>query len=330
MICSRQISDCRVLQTLSVCMALSLIWGMPRQADAQELTEVAIVSSLDKTEQPSFMYAPATSEKAVPLLVVLHTWSGDYRQKGHIEVALKECHARGWALIHPNFRGPNWTPAACGSELAVQDIIDAVDWMKSRHNIDSRKIYLTGVSGGGHMSMLMAGRYPKLWAGVSAWVGISDLGAWHHETKSAGRKYFEHIEKAVGGPPGSNPDVDKQLKARSPLTWLPQAANLPIDLNAGIQDGHTGSVPISHTLRAFNVLATANSFSEQCLSAAQMTEMTASQKVPDPLQFQGETEERKHAILFRRNAGPVRVTIFAGGHEGDVPTAIRWLAQQSR
>ena len=29
-------------------------------------------------------------------------------------------------------------------------------------------------------------------------------------------------------------------------------------------------------------------------------------------------------------AGPVRVTIFDGGHSGDVPTALKWLAAQTR
>ena len=296
---------------------------------AQELVDVAIVSSLDQTPQPSLVYVPE-SDKPVPLLVLLHTWSGNYKQKGYIDVCLKECQARGWALIHPNFRGPNWTLNACGSPLAVQDIVDAVNWMKQQHNIDDKRIYLTGVSGGGHMSMQMAGRHPEIWAGVSAWVGISDLAAWHAETKAAGRNYFQHIEKAVGGEPGASAEIDEQLKLRSPLTFLSKAKGLPIDLNSGIHDGHTGSVPISHTLRAFNLLAKTNGHPNQVISEQNIQTMTKTQVVPGSLKFKGEAEKRSKPILFRRKAGPVRVTIFEGGHEGDLPTAIRWLAKRSR
>ncbi len=310
-------------------LLLACVLAFSAFAQAQGLVEVSIVSSLDQTEQPALSYAPK-SDTSVPLLVLLHTWSGNYKQKGHIEVALKECQERGWALIHPNFRGPNWTPDACGSSLAVQDIIDAVNWMKQHHKIDDKRIYLTGVSGGGHMSMLMAGKHPEIWAGVSAWVGISDLSAWHIETKKAGRNYSQHIEKAVGGVPGVSAAIDEQLRQRSPLTFLGKAKGLPIDLNAGIHDGHTGSVPISHTLRAFNLLAETNGQPKKALSEQDIQSMTKTQIVPNDLKFVSQAEKRQHAVLFRRQAGPVRVIIFEGGHEGDLPTAIRWLARQSR
>jgi len=311
-------------------ISASLILLLCSAIHGQDLQEVTIVSSLDQSEQPAFVFIPKEVSEPVPLLVMLHTWSGDYKQKNHINIAVEECRKRNWAMVFPNFRGPNWTPQACGSSLAVQDVVDAVNWMQKESSIDEKKIYLTGVSGGGHMSMLMAGKHPEIWAGVSAWVGISDLSAWHKECQSAGRNYATHIEKVVGGVPGSNVEVDAQLRSRSPINFLQRAKGLPIDLNAGIHDGHTGSVPISHTLIAFNALAKANDQTKQQISSADIREMTQKQTVPDALQFEGESEKRTHEVLLRRNAGSSRVTIFEGGHEGDLPTAIEWLSQQSR
>lgn len=299
-------------------------------AFAGELVDVSIKSSLDQSQQPAFVYLAEDVEAPVPLLVLLHTWSGDYKQKSHIQQALTECQQRGWALVFPNFRGPNWTPQACGSPLSVQDVIDAVEWVKKQRAIDQKRIYLTGVSGGGHMSMLMVGKHPEVWAGVSAWVGISDLAAWHAETKAAGRNYYKHIEKAVGGPPGASQEVDQQLRERSPLTWLHRAQGVAIDLNAGIQDGHTGSVPISHSLNAFNLLAKANDEVDLMIDPAQIKLMTGQALVPEELRYDGETEKRAHTILFRRVAGPARITLFDGGHEGDIATAVEWLSQQTR
>jgi len=56
-------------------------------------------------------------------------------------------------------------------------VFDAVAWMKKNYNIDDKRIYLTGSSGGGHMTLQMVGNHPELWAAASAWVGISDLRA---------------------------------------------------------------------------------------------------------------------------------------------------------
>ena len=302
-----------------------------RTGVSQDLVEVKIPSTADQTSQPSLIFLPEESDsdqKSVPLLVLLHTWSGNYHQKGHIEVATQECAARGWALIHPNFRGANTGPEACVSELAVQDVIDAVDWMIEEHSVDPDRVYLTGVSGGGHLSMLMAGRHPNYWAGVSAWVGIWDLANWHNETEAAGLKYAEEMEAVTGGSPGESEAIDLEYRKRSPKSWLNTAVDVPLDIQVGIHDGHTGSVPISHSINAFNQVASQSGFKEEVVAEPLINHMVQEQSVPATERFRGMQEPRSHVILFRRTAGSTRLTIFEGGHEGDVPTAIRWLESQ--
>ena len=295
---------------------------------------VTIKSSLDGAMQPAQFYLPpgaGPDEKgdAVPLLVALHTWSGGYNQAASWKPYLAEAKTRGWIAIHPHFRGPNKNPKACASDLAVHDILDAVAYARRHARVAPKRIYLVGASGGGHMAMVMAHRAPKLWAGVSAWVGISDLAAWHRQCKNAGRHYWRDVEASCGGPPG--PATDAQYRKRSPLPHLAAAKGLPIDLNAGIHDGHTGSVPVSHTLRAFSVLAQANGLPHKKLTDDQIASIVAKQKVPKELAAERTDEPgRRRTILFRRTAGPARVTLFDGGHEIDTPTAIRWLADQKR
>jgi acetyl esterase/lipase len=305
---------------------------LPFALGAAELSEIEIASSKDGAQQKALWWHPKSApEKPVPLLVVLHTWSGNYRQKNWKEAAIKECEKRGWAMIHPDFRGPNWTPKACASEFAVQDVLDAVDWVRKQIKVDAKRIYLTGTSGGGHLSLVLAGRAPKLWAGVSAWVPISDLAQWHRDCTAAGRGYAQHMEKACGGKPGDSDQVDAEYRQRSPITHLPNAKGLPLDINAGIHDGHTGSVPATHSLVAFNVVADANGLSQKKLKAAELQHIRTQREIPEALQDEAvEKEDRLKPVLFRRSAGPARVTIFDGGHEGDMPTAIRWLAQQRK
>ena len=291
----------------------------------EKVKEIRYVSSADQTEQPALWYAPKT-EKAVPLLVGLHTWSGGYTQ-GWGGAYAKWCIKNGWVLIYPNFRGPNKKPAATGSELVVQDIISAVEYAKKNANVDEKRIYLAGASGGGYTSLLIAGRAPQIWAGVSAWVPISDLKAWHAECKAAGRGYYRHVEKSCGGPPGASPEVDLEYKNRSPVTWLHHAREVPLDINAGIHDGHKGSVPISHSLIAFNVVAA----EKDRVSDEDIKYFVEKEAVPPRLKKPiSDRTYGRNKPLFRRTSGRARVTIFEGGHTMISGAAFKWLAKQRK
>jgi poly(3-hydroxybutyrate) depolymerase len=285
-------------------------------------------ASIDNSEQPMLVYA-AQSEEKRPLLVGLHTWSGGYRQAGGEVVCARWCVENDWHFIHPDFRGPNWTADACGSEKSVQDILDAVDYMQKHHEVDRDRIYLVGASGGGHASILMAGRAPDIWAGVSSWVPISDIRAWWDE-KREGRhsRYADHIEKAVGGRPDQNEDAARECVKRSPLTYLNKAMAVNLDINAGITDGHDGgSVPFTHSLNAFNqVVPESERIPEQFIKS-----FYEKQRLPaGTLTAQADAIYGEKQVVFRKTSGNTRVTIFQGGHEIIHEAALHWLARQRR
>ena len=153
----------------------------------------------------------------------------------------------------------------------------------------------------------------------------SDLAAWHAESKARKNNYAKMLEQSCGGPPG--PATEAEYRHRSPLFHLAAAKGVPLDINTGIHDGHTGSVPVSHSLRAFNVLATP----DKQVSAADIDFMVREQKIPAALA--GETQadpEREKATLFRRISGNARVTVFEGGHESESSAGVLWLSRQRR
>lgn len=76
---------------------------------------ITIPSSLDGAMQRAYAFQSA-SDKAMPLVVSLHTWSGNYEQ--HDPLAEKMA-KENFNYIHPDFRGPNNTPESCASELAM-------------------------------------------------------------------------------------------------------------------------------------------------------------------------------------------------------------------
>lgn len=301
--------------------------------DLPKLTELEVKSTIDGTMQPSLAWFPETLQKRpakpVPLLVYLHSWSGDYRQDNspwHAE-AVK----RGWVYLHPDFRGINNKPAACGSPLARQDVLDAIEHVAKLRPIDRSRIYLAGTSGGGHMSMLMAAYFPDRFSAVSAWVGISDLAAWEqfHVKNGQADHYAEMTIACAGGSPGDSEQVDAEYRDRSPLFHLNRKSELPLDIAAGVTDGKTGSVPIMHSLFAFNAVAKGNG--HETISDADVTELWEQGKLSHPQPSDQEKDPSLgRSIFLRRNAGSARVTIFDGGHEGLPRAACAWLEKQQR
>jgi acetyl esterase/lipase len=290
------------------------------------VVEIKYLSSADNTMQPALYYDPGKSE-AVPLLVALHTWSGDYKQK---EVAYaKWCIKKGWVMIHPDFRGANNRPEAMGSELVVKDIISAVDYARQHSKIDPSRIYVIGSSGGGYATLLMAGRAKDIWAAASAWVPIYDLKQWHKECVLGKRGYDKSMEKSCGGAPGISPEVDRQYAVRSACSYLQNASEIPLDINTGIHDGHKGSVPVSQSLKAFNALAK----TEDRLSDADITFITDNAQIPDNLKMSVNDQlysNSKRPVLFRRVSGNARITVFDGGHDIIREAGLAWLEKQRK
>ena len=315
---------CRSINRRTALIVLVMLLGMVNSVVAGNRQKVWIRSSVDGSQQPSYLILPANYDSVtgkVPLLVSLHTWSGNLEQRNmDLERAVEQ---KGWIYLFPNFRGANQQPQACGSSIACQDILDAVDWVIAKYQVDRQRIYLTGVSGGGHMTMLMVGKHPEPWAAASAWVGISDLKTWH--ARHAAEKYGLMIRKCCGGKPGDSVEVDQQYRQRSPVTWLHRSLPVPLDIAAGVHDGHRGSVPIRQSLNAFNLIARAAK--AMPVSEQEIVQLSRPQgRLEKPLasdQVVDVSFGRK--IYLRRQAAKSRVTIFEGGHEGIAEAAVNWL-----
>ncbi|MDD5727945.1 MAG: prolyl oligopeptidase family serine peptidase [Victivallales bacterium] len=229
-----------------------------------EFNEIEVISSIDGSPEKNLFFYPAGADAGnVPLVVYLHTWSFDrFNQMSQ----LRFCRERGWALLLPEFRGPNLVSnprarEACASQLARQDIVDAVDHVVREYALAANAVFLVGGSGGGHMA-LMAGAYkPEMWRGVSSWCPITDVALWH-EYYGSGNGYAPHLEACCGGAPGAGPEVDYEYSRRSPMSYLTRLAKLNLYVHHGRFDK---SVPCIHTVNlamALNALKPENFFFE--------------------------------------------------------------------
>ena len=203
--------------------------------------EILIKSSLDSTMQPSLFYKSNSSQKR-PLLVGLHTWSFD--RFNQIENMLPMAIEYDFNLLLPEFRGPNLASnihcqQACGSTLAKQDIKDAIDYLIAHDEIDKHNIFLLGLSGGGHMALLMAGMYPEYFKAIGAFVPITDLNAWAQENPT----YAPHILACCR--------TKEERLERSPCNYIDIIAKANLKIFHGKFDP---VVPVTHSMTLFSAI----------------------------------------------------------------------------
>ena len=280
-------------------------------------------ASFDITWQPTWL--ARASRPGRPLMVALHTWGGTVDQDcaGYQETAAR----LDFNLLHPEFRGPNRTPLACGSDAMVSDLADATLYAIAATAADPARVYLIGGSGGGHAALLMQRRHPRLWAAVSSWCPIFDLAGWHAEclNRPDCQNYSRDIEAVLGGAPDNDARKADALH-RCAKGW-PAVNDVPLDISCGIHDGHTGSVPVRHSIHAFNTTAApADRIPEEVVE-----EIVATERVPEMWQAARETPDwGGRRVWLRRVSGNVRLTVFEGGHDLFPGAGGEWLARQRR
>ncbi|MFP4164729.1 MAG: alpha/beta hydrolase family protein, partial [Chitinispirillaceae bacterium] len=197
---------------------------------------ITIPSTADGTTQSAIFYDSENSRKR-PLLVALHSWSSDYEKQFSIPFGVWAV-KNDWVFIHPDYRGAYIDSESTASEYAIQDILDALEYAKNNANVDESRIYLTGFSGGGMTTLIMAGRFPQLWTAAAAWVPVYDLPQWYETTKRSRQTYAAHIENSCGGPPEPGTKAYRECKKRSVSTYLKNARNkeIQIFIATGIKD----------------------------------------------------------------------------------------------
>ncbi len=266
---------------------------------------VEIVSSADGAVQKAYFYATHSREPK-PLVVSLHTWSYNWEQADSLAELARQL---DWNVIHPDFRGPNRSVDACLSRKALLDIDDAIDYALAHARVDTENIFVAGVSGGGYATL---GAYMALQHRVRAflaWAAISDLEAWYYQSVARGRRYAQDVLRCTG----SGEQLDFRVaRQRSPLYWpMPRRRESRLEIYAGIRDGYTGSVPISHSILFFNRLARELRRPERQFTQSEIVGLLTRgfPPRPDSLRIQG------RLVYVTRVAGPIRLTIFEGGHE---------------
>lgn len=283
---------------------------------------VHIKSSKDNNIQKAYFYNSRASEP-VPLIISLHMWGGDYTEFDSLAIFSK---ARNINYIHPNFRGRNSSVEACCSQLALSDIDDAITYAIENSNVDLKRIFVIGASGGGYATLCSFMRSKHNISKFSAWAPISDLIAWHKEGVRIGNEFAQDILQCTNSINGNLNKVN--AKKKSPIYWKTPVAkftNSQLDIYTGIYDGIRGSVPITHSIRFYNkVLKDLGVKDSSKYVSDKETKFLLNNRLP--LGEYGELANRK--IFLKREFKNIKLLIYEGGHEFLVEYAFNDLLQK--
>lgn len=188
------------------------------------------------------------------LIVFLHSWQANRDQ---VQAHPGFTQFANFALVSPDFGGPNNSADDCGSTVQTEKIKRVIDAAKVTWPAISR-VVLVGYSGGGFVGLMVLSHYPDVVQAASLWSAIYDLEAWHGEADAGD---LPSLQACLGVLSSS---TRGEYLRRSPRWALGTAKNCTVILNSGEQDD---VVPHHHRVEAHQrlkglpgVTATLNSY----------------------------------------------------------------------
>ncbi len=130
---------------------------------------------------------PVPGNATAPALLLLHGWHWpDGQPATTMAPFARRFRAAGFHVLVPTLRG--WSPSGgrddCGGRQ-VDDMLLALDWLRSRPGIDADRVYLAGHSQGGQIALLMTARHAPVRA-TAAFAPVTHPASWGRQTSVDG------------------------------------------------------------------------------------------------------------------------------------------------
>jgi len=147
--------------------------GLVPRVQAAQLAEIQAFGS-NPGNLKMFVFVPEALPPNSPLVVVAHGCMQTAQEIADISGWSELAEAQRFAIIYPQTSRENDSFAGCfrtwlpehqerdrGEPLSV---VQMLQWMFSHHSLDPRKVFITGMSSGGHLTNVMLATYPELFA----------------------------------------------------------------------------------------------------------------------------------------------------------------------
>jgi len=139
--------------------------------------------SFDQKTISGFLYRPAAAFMGKrPLIIDIHGGPEGQSRPGFIGQNNYLLNELGVAILYPNVRGSSGfgktflkLDNGFKRQDSYKDIAALLDWVKTRPDLDSERVMVTGGSYGGHMTLAIAAFYPERIRCAVEVVGISNM-----------------------------------------------------------------------------------------------------------------------------------------------------------
>jgi len=160
----------------SLVIVVALISGLSAQ------TQYVLTSTHISKADTVWVFTPsnydANPAKTYPLIYLLHGWSGNYHQWNDIMDCQKYADKYDFIIVCPDGLYDSWyinSPAIKGSQYSDFFFMDLFPFIKKSYRIDSKNVFITGLSMGGHGALYLFEQHPELFRSAGSISGVLDL-----------------------------------------------------------------------------------------------------------------------------------------------------------
>jgi pimeloyl-ACP methyl ester carboxylesterase len=203
---------------------------------------IEYTNPFDQSKGEALVEVPSGRRGPLPLVVTPH--AANWTQEANRSLWSGVAEQFGVIVLYPRHQGKLNPRVSMGSPKQLQNLQAAITETEKRYEVDKSRVYIAGLSQGAVETLLMAGRYPRQFAGAMAINPVADFLAFYEdlgqkaidETPDGGLRKLRQVQwpalrnMMVGDLGGTPETVRADYYLRSPVVFAAELANVPLIL----------------------------------------------------------------------------------------------------
>jgi pimeloyl-ACP methyl ester carboxylesterase len=203
---------------------------------------IEYTNPFDQSKGEALVEVPRGRPGPMPLIVTPH--AANWTQEANRCLWTGVAEQFGVIILYPRHQGKLNPRVSMGSPKQLENLQAAIAETERRYRVDKSRVYVAGLSQGAVETLLMAGRYPRQFAGAMAINPVADFLALYQDlgpkaieqTSAAGLRKLRQVQwpalrNMMLGDLGGTPETARgNYYLRSPVIFAAELATIPLML----------------------------------------------------------------------------------------------------